>query len=32
MNSSEYTSYDAVGLAQLIAHGEVKPEEVQRAA
>lgn len=32
MNSSEYTSYDAVGLAQLIANGEVKPEEVQRAA
>lgn len=32
MNLSEYTSFDAVDLAKLVAEGEVKPEEVTCAA
>jgi amidase len=32
MNSEEYLSYDAVGLAELVAHGDVKPSELLDAA
>lgn len=32
MKAAEYTSFDAVGLAELIAKGEVKAEEVKYAA
>ena len=27
MNLSEYTTYDAVGLGQLVAAGEIRPAE-----
>jgi amidase len=32
MNLSEYSEYDAIGLAQLISSGQVSAHEVQRAA
>ena len=32
MNLSEYTSYDAVGLAQLVASGDVTSEQLQECA
>ncbi|MGA4846802.1 amidase [Streptomyces sp. G5(2025)] len=32
MRSDEYVSFDAVGLAELVAHGEVTPAELEAAA